>query len=62
VLYYIKVRKFIKLAYIVILEDFRVLYYIKVMKFAKLAYIGILEDFLSALSHKSQEVRIRGKF
>jgi len=28
--------KFVKLAYIIILEDFSVLYFIKVMKFVKL--------------------------
>jgi len=41
VLYYIKVMKFVKLAYIGILEDFRVLYYIKVTNFVKFANFGI---------------------
>jgi len=36
-LYYIKVMKFVKLAYIGIFDDFRVLYYIKGMEFVKLA-------------------------
>jgi len=36
VLYCIKVTRFVILAYIGILKDFRVLYYIKVTKFIKL--------------------------
>jgi len=33
VLYYIKVTKFVNIAYIGIFDDFRVLYYIRVTKF-----------------------------
>jgi len=45
VLYYIEVTKFVKLAYIGKLEDFRVLYYIKVTEFFKLANVGLLGDY-----------------
>jgi len=57
VLYYIKVTKFVKLAYIGKLKDFRVLYYIKVTKFFKLCNVGLLGRFSCAILHKSHKVR-----
>jgi len=57
VLSYIKVTNFDKLAYIGILEDFRMLYYIKVTKFVKLDNFDILEDFFCVILHRSHEVR-----
>src|SRR4051812_40392990 len=60
-LYYVKVRKFVKLAYIGILENFCVVYYIKVMKFVKLAYNVFWKIFVSYYIKVTKFVKLAKK-